>query len=76
MLGGMCSLYVLLPSKGLPLACAGVLRALPDHLHRHRWCNAGGIKKEHGFRVEVDRAILFELVTAADEWRYPRAVRV
>src|SRR5580658_1099312 len=54
----------------------GILRALPDHFLRHRRRDAGGIEEEEGFRVEVEHAVLLELITAADEWRNPRTVRV
>src|SRR6266403_4170785 len=77
MLGGICSLYVLPPSRGLPLASTNApAYASPDHFLRHRRCDTGGIEEEKVFRVEIERAVLLELITAADEWRNPCTVRV
>ena len=56
--------------------CTGILRASPDHLLRHRRCDAGGIEEEKVFRVEIKHAVLLELITAADEWRNPCTVRI
>src|SRR5262245_47144608 len=53
-----------------------VLRAFPDHFLRHRGCDAGGVEEEKIFRIEIEYAIFLELIAAADEWRYPRAVGI
>src|SRR5262245_62432356 len=52
----------------------GVLRALPDHFLRHRRSDTSGIEEEHIFPIEIEHAVLLEFITAANEWRDPRAV--